>query len=127
MDDEDNCGQMVVTNDDLEEGDSYIVRSDSWQGRSTWSRKPAECTIGINLGDRMVGVNLIEWWCDKVYKEPFLDIYDNCDGTRKNLLVGISQHGRTPLFTLWEGIEGMQAKASARLQPVPGYRLLVKA
>ena len=92
MDDESNC-EVFIRNDDLEEGDMYLIKSDSWQGRSPWARRPAECTININLGDRLLALRLVEWWCDKVFKDPFLAVYDTCLGDRSNLLV--SYHVKT--------------------------------
>ena len=86
MDDEDSC-QISVRNDDLIEGDRYLVKSDSWQGHAPWARRPAECTVNINFGDRLVAINLVEWWCDKLFKDPFLAIYDTCLNDRTNLLV----------------------------------------
>ena len=86
MDDDENCVNSI-RNDDMAEGDVYVVKSDSWLGKSPWNRRPAECAISANFGDRTVAVQLAEWWCEKPYREPFLAVYDACDGQKHNLLV----------------------------------------
>ena len=86
MDDEENC-MRNIRNDDMNEGDLYAVNSDSWHGESPWTRRPAECLISTNFGDRLVAVHIGQWDCEKSQGEPFLAVYDNCNGEKTNLLV----------------------------------------
>ncbi len=74
-------------NDDMAEGDIYVIKSDGFHGGSDWTRKPAECSTSFNLGDRLLAVQVVEWWCNEGYEDPFLAIYDDCHGQRSNLLV----------------------------------------
>jgi len=84
-----------IRNDDMEAGDYYIVQSDSWHGRADpWhgsshlARRPAECTLAFNFGDRLASVSVDEWWCHlRDVHDPFLAIYDDCTGQRRTLLV----------------------------------------
>lgn len=76
-----------IRNDDMNEGDMYVVKSDGWHGESPWTRRPAECYMSTNFGDRLAAVHLVEWWCEKTEGEPFLAVYDNCNGEKTNLLV----------------------------------------
>ena len=34
----------------------YQVMSDSWDGKSRWAQRPAECWLAFNFGDRYVTV-----------------------------------------------------------------------
>ncbi len=86
MDEENDC--RSVYNDDLEEGDLYMVKSDSWDGGSSWAeRRPAECSTSFNFGDRLVVIRLAKRWCDEEFNDPFMAVYDNCHGTREKLVV----------------------------------------
>ena len=84
--DKENC-DTYVRNDDMTEGDVYVVKSDSWRGGSPWARRPAECSTQFNLGERMIAVNLVEWWCGKSYPDPYLEVYDDCQTNKHKLLV----------------------------------------
>ena len=64
-------------------------------------RGQAECSNGFNFGDRLVSVHVNKFICSKTNiddmtymtdppentKEPFLAIYENCDGENINFLV----------------------------------------
>ena len=100
MDDDESC-EISVRNDDLAEGDRYLVKSDSWQGHAPWARRPAECTVTINYGDRLVAMNIVEWWCDKMFKDPFLAVYDSCLSDRSNLLVGTQIYAPLLAYRMW--------------------------
>lgn len=76
-----------IRNDDMSEDDFYEVRSDSWQGKPNTNRRPSECTMAFNLGDRLVSVEVKEWWCNQADAEPFLALYDDCEGKRSKFLV----------------------------------------
>ena len=93
MDETDKCERPTLTiNDDMSEGDMYVVISDRWHGESTWSTQlPAECTHGFNFGDRLASINVIDWRCDDALRDPFLAIYDDCDLQRRNPLVSCLQ------------------------------------
>jgi len=87
-----------IRNDDMQQGDYYIVQSDSWHGRADpWhgtshlARRPAECALAFNFGDRLASLSVEEWWCHlRDVHDPFLAIYDNCAGQRYGLLVSQS-------------------------------------
>ena len=87
-----------IHNNDMQEGDYYIVQSDSWHGKADpWhgtshlARRPAECSLAFNFGDRLVSMSVDEWWCHlRDVHDPFLAIYNNCDGQRYGLLVSVS-------------------------------------
>ena len=76
-----------IRNDDMSEGDFYSVNSDKWHGKTHPDRRPSECTMAFNLGDRLVSAVVKEWWCNQANSEPFLAIYDDCEGKRKGFLV----------------------------------------
>jgi len=84
-----------IRNDDMEEGDYYIVKSDSWHGRADpWhgtshlARRPAECALAFNFGDRLASMKVDEWWCHlRDVPDPFLTVYNDCGGQRRKLLV----------------------------------------
>ncbi len=87
MDSKEDCSRLI-RNDDMSEGDRYRVQS-TWS-RGARSRQPqAECSLGFNFGDRYVMMNLYEWYCDDLAApgEPFLAVYDTCDGRKDQLLV----------------------------------------
>ena len=86
MDDEADCDKYVRSNDMIQ-GDMYVVSSDPYRGGSEWARRPAECYRNFNLGDRLIGVRITEFWCNEGIKDPFLAIYSNCFGRREGLLV----------------------------------------
>jgi len=79
-------------------GDYYIVQSDSWHGKedpwhgsSHLARRPAECALAFNFGDRLASMSVDEWWCHlRDVHDPFLAIYNNCEGQRDKLLVSWS-------------------------------------
>ena len=48
---------------------------------------PAECAIGFNFGDRYMSVRVETFQCPYEYREPFLAVYETCDGLRTNLVV----------------------------------------
>lgn len=89
MDVEGDCARYI-RNDNMEEGDIYKVMSDAWEGASSWARKPAECSTNFNFGDRLITVRLVKNWCDQLYSDPFLAVYDNCEGLRVSPLVSLS-------------------------------------
>jgi len=52
-----------IHNNDMQEGDYYIVQSDSWHGKADpWhgtshlARRPAECALAFNFGDRLASM-----------------------------------------------------------------------
>jgi hypothetical protein len=88
-----------IRNDDMAEGDHYVVNSDSWlgrpdpwQGRSPLSRRPAECTLAFNLGNRIVSAVIDDWRCQAQFNDLFLAFYDDCDGHRQKLLVSMQRY-----------------------------------
>jgi len=89
-----------VRNYDMEAGDYYVVQSDSWHGRpdpwhgsSDLARRPAECALAFNFGDRLASMTVDEWWCRiGDVNDPFLAIYNDCNGQRHRLLVSLQQH-----------------------------------
>jgi len=80
-----------VRNYDMEAGDYYVVQSDSRRGRadsSHLSRRPAECALAFNFGDRLVSMTVDEWECNlRDVHDPFLAVYDDCGGQLRQLLV----------------------------------------
>jgi len=88
-----------IRNDDMEAGDYYIVQSDSWHGRADpWhgsshlARRPAECALAFNFGDRLASMTVDEWWCHlRDVHDPFLAIYNNCAGQRDKQKLLVSQ------------------------------------
>jgi len=94
-----DCGTVrPIHNNDMQEGDYYIVQSDSWHGKADpWhgtshlARRPAECALAFNFGDRLASMTVDEWWCHlRDVHDPFLAIYNNCAGQRYGLLVSIN-------------------------------------
>ena len=89
------CDQVrPMRNDDMAQGDYYVINSDSWlgrpdpwQGRSQLARRPAECTLAFNFGDRFVSASVNEWRCTVRLTDLFVAIYDNCYGHRQQLIV----------------------------------------
>ena len=78
-----------VHNDDMEEGDAYMVKTDSWEGGAPQQRRPAECAIGFNFGDRYISVRLVQWYCNENFKDPFLVVYDDCPNRRSDIRANI--------------------------------------
>lgn len=74
-------------NNDMLEGDIFMIKSDNWNGKPSSSRQPAECLIAFNLGNRLLSVNIKDWSCDNGLVEPYLAFYDDCAGERRNLMV----------------------------------------
>lgn len=87
LDQEDDCERISIRNDDLAEGDLYLIKSDRYQGGSPEKRRPAECSLDLNFGDRYISVRLVEHWCEANYQGPFLIVYDSCNGQRSGKLV----------------------------------------
>ena len=81
LDDATDCDQ-AKRNNDMNQGDMYIVSSDMYGGGSEWARRPAECTRYFNFGDRMIEVHITEFWCSDGVKNPFLAIYSTCSRRR---------------------------------------------
>ena len=88
MDVANDC-RLFVDNDDMLEGDMYVVKSDNWEGGAPWERRPAECTANFNLADRLVIVDVANWWCNDMYTEPFFSLYSDCKVDPEHLLVSI--------------------------------------
>ena len=89
---ESSCDRVrPVRNDDMAEGDYYAVKSDSWDGKPHITKRPSECTMTFNLGDRMVSLQVNVWWCLQPYPEPFLEVYSDCEGNRNGFLVRTSK------------------------------------
>jgi len=89
-----------IRNYDMDAGDYYIVQSDSyhgrpdpWHGSSHLARRPAECGLSFNFGDRLASVKIDEWWCNRDVTDPFLSVYDDCSGHRRRLLVSVLSLG----------------------------------
>jgi len=87
-----------IRNDDMEAGDYYVVQSDSWHGgadpwhgTSHLARRPAECALAFNFGDRLASLVVDKWWCRGV-RGPFLAIYNDCSGQRHRPLVSRCTH-----------------------------------
>ncbi|KAI0217066.1 hypothetical protein LSAT2_031019 [Lamellibrachia satsuma] len=97
MDDSEHCSSRLVRNDNMAEGDMYEVMSDSWDGRSRWAQRPAECWTSFNFGDRYISVTIHEWRCRDDFRKPFLTVYDDCDGRRRNVLARINCTASLPL------------------------------
>src|SRR6218665_809171 len=75
-------------NNDMLEGDIFLIKSDNWNGKPSSSRQPAECLIAFNLGNRLLSVDIRDWSCDdNALAEPLLAFYDNFSGERRNLMV----------------------------------------
>jgi len=88
MDVMEDCHQVRRPKHDIIQGDIYIVKSDAHSGKVTSDhRQPAECSVGFNFGDRLLSVSIIDWNCDRLYSEPYLSVYADCDGRQKTLLV----------------------------------------
>ncbi|ESO12849.1 hypothetical protein HELRODRAFT_188009 [Helobdella robusta] len=85
-----------IRNDDMSEGDFYIVKSDRYEGKSNQTKQPSECTLAFNLGDRMMSLKVNVWWCEKPFEEPFLAIYSDCEGRRKGLLTSFNCSSKFP-------------------------------
>ena len=55
MDSDQDCTKSI-RNDGMDQEDYYQVDSDSNDGRDAQSmQRPAECGIGFNFGDRLIG------------------------------------------------------------------------
>jgi len=84
-----------VRNYDMEAGDYYVVESDSRHGRADSShlaRRPAECVLAFNFGDRLASLTVDKWRCHlRDVHDPFLAVYDDCVGQRRQLLVSAFQ------------------------------------
>jgi len=91
-----------IRNDDMSEGDYYVIKSDAFSGRPHVTRRPFECTLAFNLGDRLVAVVVKEWSCTQQFVQPLLAIYDDCEGRRKGLLVRTGSYW-TPCVTMYWG------------------------
>ena len=88
MDSAEDCVDRVRRpNNDMSDGDVFLVQSDTGKASNKDQRQPAECSLGFNFGDRLLSVQIQDWWCDQIYTEPFLAIYDDCEGQRRALLV----------------------------------------
>lgn len=83
LDQQTDC-DSVIRNDDMHGNDMYIIKSDSWEGKSLTERMPAECGVNFNFGDRLVVVRVTILWCNELYKEPFVAVYDSCTTLRSS-------------------------------------------
>ena len=86
MDELNDCW-MYLRNDNVKDGDMYVIKSDRYHGGHPEARRPAECLTSLYFADRAVTVRLVNWWCDQPYVAPFLAIYDDCHAQMKNLMV----------------------------------------
>ena len=91
LDDATDCDQ-TEGNNDMSQGDMFVVSSDMYEGKAEWQRRPAECTRYFNFGDRMIGVHITRFWCSDGTKDPpFSAIYSTCSRRRdpSTLLVSV--------------------------------------
>ena len=87
MDIANDC-RIFIDNDDMLQGDMYLVKSDTWDGGAPWERRPAECTSNFNLGDRLIVLDVANWWCKSAFDQPFFAMYSDCTMDDDHLLVG---------------------------------------
>lgn len=98
---ESSCDRVrPVRNDDMAEGDYYAVKSDSWEGKPHITKRPSECTMTFNLGDRMVSLQVNVWWCLQPYPEPFLEVYSDCEGNRNGFLALFNCSSTVPTISV---------------------------
>ena len=83
-----NDCQLFKGSNDMQEGELYVVKSDKWEGAAPWERRPAECVANFNFGDRLIEIDVSNWWCKGAYKDPFFALYSDCIHDEDHLLVG---------------------------------------
>ena len=86
MDQPKHCPQSIY-NYDISNGDYYEVNSYHAQSSNPVSSRryiPAECFIQFYFRQRMIKVDVHNWWCDPENspKDIFLAIYDDCSRKR---------------------------------------------